>query len=80
MAAVAMQKAVKFMHDRGKDKDGKMEFHKIPKKKDEIASLKQYQEKLRHISEFAEVFDCINYIDNMWEVFAPADTNAPYIA
>ena len=51
----AMQKAVKFMHDRQKDKDGRMGFTKAPKKKDELASLKQYQEKLSHVAEFVKV-------------------------
>merc|ERR1712025_260751 len=51
----AMQKAVKFMHDRAKDKDGKMGFTKAPKKQDELANLKQYQEKLHHVAEFVKV-------------------------
>merc|ERR1712032_1333069 len=50
----AMQKAVKFMHDRAKDKDGKMGFNKVPKKQDELANLKQYQEKLTHVLEFVK--------------------------
>merc|ERR1712025_733354 len=50
----AMQKAVKFMHDRQKDKDGRMGFTKAPKNKDELANLKTYQEKLHHISEFVK--------------------------
>merc|ERR1712224_409669 len=50
----AMQKAVKFMHDRQKDKDGRMGFTKAPKNKDELASLKQYQEKLSHVAEFVK--------------------------
>merc|ERR1712183_250624 len=48
-----MQNAVKFMHDRQK-KDGKMGWTKMPKKQDELASLKQYQEKLHHVSEFVK--------------------------
>jgi len=52
-AAAAMQNAVKFMHDRQK-KDGKMGWTKLPKKQDELASLKQYQEKLHHVSEFVK--------------------------
>ena len=54
-AFAAMEKAVKFMHDRAKGPDGKMGFNKAPKKKDEMASLKQYQEKLHHITEFVKV-------------------------
>ena len=53
-AAAAMQNAVKFMHDRQK-KDGKMGWTKLPKKQDELANLKQFEEKLHHVSEFVKV-------------------------
>ena len=53
-AAAAMQNAVKFMHDRQK-KDGKMGWTKLPKKQDELASLKTFEEKLHHVSEFVKV-------------------------
>ena len=51
----ALQKAVKFMHDKRKDANGRMVFTKSPKAQDELASLKQYQEKLSHVAEFVKV-------------------------
>ena len=60
-ASAALQNAVKFMHDRQK-KDGKMGWTKLPKKQDELASLKQFEEKLHHVSQFVKVSSDYIYV------------------
>ena len=60
-ASAALQNAVKFMHDRQK-KDGKMGWTKLPKKQDELANLKQFEEKLHHVSQFVKVSSDYIYV------------------
>lgn len=53
-AVVALKKAVKYMHDKQKGADGRMEWTKMPKKEEHQARLKQYEEKLKYVTQFVQ--------------------------